>query len=96
MVTKRKISLDQATVWGISTARIHENLEGLNGIVVIANDVLVFGKDTMEQAKINHDKNLKALLERSQQRGMKFNKDKCKIRNNKITYMGHISLQLKD
>lgn len=56
--------------FGISTARIHENLEGLNGIVAIANDVLVFGKgDTMEQAKINHDKNLKALLERSQQRG---------------------------
>lgn len=36
-----------------------KTLKGLNGIVARADDVLVFGnRDTMEQAKIDHDNNL--------------------------------------
>lgn len=36
------------------------------------------------------DNSFEALLERAQQRGMKFNKDKCKIITNRIKYMGHL------
>lgn len=44
----------------------------------------------MEQAKIDHDNNFKFLLERAQQRGRKFNENKCKIKTDKITYMSHL------
>lgn len=83
--------------FGISTAPeecqrcIQENLKGLKGIVEIADDWKVCGKsDTIEQAKMLQDNSFKALLERTQQRGMKFNKDKCKIRTDRIKYMGHL------
>ena len=40
-------------------------LEGLEGIQVIADDILVYGKGkTDEEAKKNHNGNLKKLLER--------------------------------
>lgn len=84
---------EQATFWYIDCfwgRRIHENLEGLSGIVAITDDVLFGKEDTREQAKIDHDNNLKALLERAQQRGRKFNENKCKIKTDKITYMSHL------
>ena len=45
--------------------RIHDSLEGLNGVEVVADDILCVGKgDTLEKAMIDHDRNLIALLNR--------------------------------
>ena len=64
--------------------RIHEVLEGLEGVEVIADDILVFGKDVTE-----HDRNLRNLLERARERNLKLNKDKVKLRLTEVTYIGH-------
>ena len=71
---------------GISSAteefqkRQHEVLEGLSGTEVIADDILVYGSgDCMEEAILDHDKNLTAVLECARQVNMKFNKNKFKF-----------------
>ena len=44
--------------------RQHEFLDGLNGVINIADDICVYGcGDTKEEADIDHDQNLTQLLE---------------------------------
>ena len=52
--------------------RMHELVEGLTGVEVIADDFLVCGfGDTNEAAIANHDQNLKAFLRRARERRSK-------------------------
>lgn len=54
------------------------------GVLGITDDILVYGVgDTEDEANADHDRNLKALLERSCERGIVLNKDE-------LTFMGHI------
>ena len=60
--------------FGIATAleeyqrRQHEVLEGLRGVHVIADDILIIGQgETEEEALQDHDRNLVALLERARE-----------------------------
>ena len=83
--------------FGISTApeefqrRQHEVLEGLPGVEVIADDILVYGSgDTKEQADLDHDRNLTGLLERARLCNLKLNKQKLKLRLTEVPYMGHL------
>ena len=40
-----------------------ESLKGLNGIIVVADDILVYGTgNNDEEASIDHDRKLEALL----------------------------------
>ena len=58
---------------------------------MIADDILVYGSgDCMEEAILDHDKNLTAVLERARQINMKFNKNKLKFRVTDVPYMGHL------
>ena len=61
--------------------RVNQALEGLEGILDITDDILVYGvgKD-MKEATEDHDRHLKALLQRCRERGMALNKDKLKLR----------------
>ena len=54
-------------------------LEGLEGILDITDDILIYGvgKD-LKEATEDHDRHLKALLQRCRERGMALNKDKLK------------------
>ena len=63
----------------IFQAAMDENLEGLEGVISITDDIVVFGKDEAE-----HDRNLHAQMIRARERGMVFNSDKCKIPANEI------------
>ena len=66
-------------------------LENLNGVDVIADDILVYGRgETYEEALADHDKNLKALLQRARDENLKFNKDKLQLRLSSVPYMGHL------
>eukprot|EP00118_Oscarella_pearsei_P024300 m.303618 g.303618 ORF g.303618 m.303618 type:complete len:89 (+) comp40836_c0_seq2:1951-2217(+) len=57
--------------------RMHEIIEGLQGIEVIADDFLIIGSGPTQEAAVqNHDKNLAAFLERARQRGLKLNPEK--------------------
>ena len=70
--------------FGISSApeeyqrRQDQTVEGLPGVHSIA-DILVYGEDKTDvEAVTDHDKKLKALLERCHERGLKLNKDKLR------------------
>ena len=69
--------------------RIDENLEGLEGVKVIADDILVWGDgDTREEAIADHDKRLTALLVRCPQKNIKLNKEKFQLKKTELSYMG--------
>ena len=64
--------------------RVDEAYEGLQGVSAIVDDVIVYGS-TKEQ----HDANLRAMLERTRQKGIKLNKDKSTICVTEVNYFGH-------
>jgi len=83
--------------FGICTAseeyqrRQHEVLEGLEGVTVIADDILVYGVgDTYEEAEQDHDAKLLKLFERSRQVNLKFNRRKMKLKQKSVPYMGNV------
>ena len=82
--------------FGISPApeefqrRVNDVLSGLPGVKVIADDILVFGSgETDEEAYQDHDKNLRRLMERCKEKGLKLNPDKIQLQLNEVSYMGH-------
>ena len=65
--------------------KLLEVLNGLNGVVCIADDIVIHGKDIAE-----HDKNLETFLKRCEEVGLKLNKEKLTLRQPDVTFMGHI------
>ena len=83
--------------FGISPAteefqrRLDTALGGLQGIVPIFDDILVFGVgETKAEAIENHGQRLLALLERCSSKGIKLNKEKCKFHLSELSFMGHV------
>lgn len=60
-------------------------IEGLDGVVNIIDDLLVWGDSFAE-----HDHRLRLLLERAKENNLKLNKHKCFVRTKEIKYIGHI------
>ncbi|XP_060596962.1 uncharacterized protein K02A2.6-like [Ruditapes philippinarum] len=77
--------------FGVSAAPIifqnelRQALQGLKGILNIANDIVCFGK-TQEE----HDANLRALLQRLQDRNLTLNSQKCSFGQSKIKFFGYV------
>ena len=46
--------------------------------------------DSIDQALIDHDCNLRKLLEKAEQHNPKFNKGKTKLRQTEVKFMGHL------
>ena len=70
---------------------LHQALDGLEGIEVIADDILVYGcGDTQQEGVQDHDKNMIALMERLIKTGIRINKDKLMLQVQELKYMGHI------
>ena len=61
-----------------------EALEGLTGVICIADDVVIHGV-TLE----DHDRNLNDFLLRCQEKGIRLNSEKLELRMKEITFMGH-------
>ncbi|XP_053388481.1 uncharacterized protein K02A2.6-like [Mercenaria mercenaria] len=76
---------------GISSAmdlfqkKIDEIFEGLPGVAAIVDDILVYGKTREE-----HDANLRAVLQRSLEQGIRLNPDKLEVGQSQISYFGHV------
>ena len=67
-----------------------EALAGLNGVEVIADDILCYGIGaTMEDALKDHDSNLLNLLDRARSMKLKLTKKMLRLRLDQVTYMGH-------
>ena len=83
--------------FGISLApevfesRLQECLADLPGVKVIRDDILVVGYgETDSEALLNHDQNVVRLLERAKQVHLKLNKNKVKLRQAEVKFMGHV------
>lgn len=59
--------------------------EGLEGVEVYIDDILVWGIN-----ETDHNKKLKAVLERAKQNNVRFNKQKCHFGVTEVKYMGHV------
>ena len=71
--------------------RLLTALEGLEGIMCIVDDILVFGAgDNQQQAEEDHDRHLIALMERCIRENIKLNPDKLQFKMKEVKFMGHI------
>ena len=57
--------------------------EGIEGVEVIYDDLLVWGKD-----EESHDRALRNVLERAREKGVKLKKQKCEIKIPEVVYIG--------
>ncbi|XP_054287870.1 uncharacterized protein K02A2.6-like [Macrosteles quadrilineatus] len=65
--------------------RIYQVLDGLDGVVNQADDILVVGR-TQEE----HDHRLANVLQRLREHNVTLNKDKCNINVNRVKFLGHL------
>lgn len=66
-------------------SKMRQLLEDLEGTDSFVDDIVVWGR-----TRVEHDKRLIALLERARQINLKFNKKKCKLGVQEVTYLGHV------
>ena len=70
--------------------KLDQNLEGHRGVFKIADDILITGQgDTAVEADQDHDRNLKALLDRCRERNIKVNMSKFTFKCTDVQFIGH-------
>jgi transposase InsO family protein len=69
----------------IFQTRIDQTFEGCEGVVGIADDIVIFGKDEED-----HDAHMHGMMKRSREAGIKLNPDKCFIKRESIKFYGII------
>ena len=62
---------------------MNELLEGLEGVVVYMDDILVYGSDIKE-----HDARLSKVLHVLKENGLKLNDSKCHYRQSELKFLG--------
>ena len=62
-----------------------EMIGNLDGVISIADDIVVTGR-----TKEEHDSRLHDLMKRAETKGIVFNKDKCKINTDSVKFFGNI------
>ena len=65
--------------------KIDEIFEQMPGVTSICDDILVFGS-----TRVEHDRKLAKVLEKSRENGLRFNPDKCQIGLTEVKYFGHV------
>lgn len=72
--------------------KMHELIEGLTGIEVVADDFIAIGYgETYEEALCDHDRNLLAFLKRCDERNVRLNPEKIKLRQSEVLFIGHVA-----
>lgn len=77
--------------FGISSApehfqrRMSETLSGLEGVVCMVYDILVYGR-----SKEEHDSRLQEVLQRMQEAGVTLNTKKCEFAKSTVKFLGHV------
>jgi len=66
---------------------VDETFGDLPGVTGIADGIVVYG---YKSDCSDHDENLRAVLQRARETGLRFNLDKCKFRCTRIPFFGHI------
>ena len=71
--------------------RLNHALVGLKGVRTIHDDILVFGEgSTGDKALVDHDRNLRSLMQRCRERNVKLNKAKVTLRRGEVPFLGHL------
>ena len=71
---------------------MHELIEGLQGVEVVAVDFVVVGfGQTHLEGVLDHDKNLTAFLQRCEVQGVVLNIDKLTLRQMEVPFIGYIA-----
>ena len=70
--------------------RLMQALEGLPGVVTVADDIIVMGRgSTIEEASKDHERNLSALQLRCEEKKIRLNEEKTVLKQSEISFMGH-------
>ena len=70
----RRLPFGVATAPELFQAKMDRAMAGLKGVSTIVDDMIIWGEgETMDEAENNHDKNLRAMLERCREKGLKLN-----------------------
>ena len=68
--------------------KMREHIEGLK---VIADDFVIVGfGNTPAEWQTDHDRNVRAFLDRCRERNLKLNKKKARLRQQEVPFIGHI------
>ena len=72
--------------------RMHELIEGLLGVEVIADNFVTVGfGNSVDETVIDHDRNLDTFLKRCAAQGVKLNAEKVKLRLKEVPFIGHLA-----
>ena len=89
-VTHKGLFRYKKLMFGLSSAPekyqkvIGDVLKNCEGVAIIADDVIIYGKDRNQHGKL-----LTAVLDKLSQSGLTLNKNKCEFRMPKLTFFGH-------
>ena len=71
--------------------RLIQALEGLPGVVNVADDIVVVGRgQSVSEAEADHERNLKALRARCLEKRIVLNDEKARVKQCEIVFMGHL------
>lgn len=62
-----------------------EIFEGIQGIKIYIDDLIIHAKTESE-----HDEILQKVFDTAREKGVKFNKNKCKFKVQEVKYIGHV------
>lgn len=80
-------NLSRAKVFSV----LNQAVEGLPSMLSAADDILVYGEgDNEEDPILDHDQKLTALMKICQEQGLVLNKDKLKLREKEVRFVGHL------
>lgn len=65
--------------------RIVQHFDNIDGVEVDIDDILIWGRNEEE-----HNRRLRAVLQRCQEINLTLNKDKCLFNQSEIQYIGHV------
>ena len=72
--------------------RMHELIEGMPHVEVVADDFVVVGyRQTQEQAMRDHDKNLMKFLQQCQDCRLKFDIKNLTLKQTKVSFIGDVA-----
>ena len=72
--------------------KMHEMIEGLEGVEVVADDFVVVGfGSTQDEASKSHDAHLEAFLKRCEEKNLRLNDGKLQLRQTEVSFIGHVA-----
>ena len=60
-----------------------QSLDHCEGVIIIADDIIIYGKDDAE-----HDRRLHKFMKVTREHGLVLNKKKCEVKNNSVKFFG--------